>query len=310
MADSSTTSFDALTELVTANPPRNVHELRALLDNFGALVNTDLPTVGGFHEKVVIREVDGVAVTADVVRPTGPGPHPVLVYLHGGGWVCGSPATHRKLAYRFAEAGYVVFNVDYRMAPEHPFPAPFDDCVHAIEWVAQEAARFGGDPQHLAVGGDSAGGNLTAAAAAALADKPGAPRIAATLLIYGIFDFAKMGQDLAEHDPLYEIGKSLLEMMVGSYLGPEPRSRELLADPRVSPIRVAAKLPPSYIVVGTLDTLLEQSEDLAKALEKAGIEHEHVAVDAMPHGFAQMEFLPPARPSIARMVAFLDKHLR
>ena len=175
MADSSTTSFDALTELVTANPPRNVHELRALLDNFGALVNTDLPTVGGFHEKVVIHEVDGVAVTADVVRPTGPGPHPVLVYLHGGGWVCGSPATHRKLAYRFAEAGYVVFNVDYRMAPEHPFPAPFDDCVHAIEWVAQEAARFGGDPQHLAVGGDSAGGNLTAAATAASPQLAGPP---------------------------------------------------------------------------------------------------------------------------------------
>ena len=273
-----------------------MHELRALLDTFGALVNTDLPTVGGFHEKVVIREVDGVAVTADVVQPTGPGPHPVLVYLHGGGWVCGSPATHRKLAYRCEEAGYLVFNVDYRMAPEHPFPAPFDDCVHAIEWAAREAARFGGDASRIAVGGDSAGGNLTAAAA--------------TLLIYGVFDFAKMGRDLEEDDPLYEIGKSLVEMMVGSYLGPEPRSRALLADPRVSPIHAAAKLPPSHIVVGTLDTLLEHAEDLAKALEKAGIEHEHFVVDAMPHGFVQMEFLPPARPSIARMVAFLDKHLR
>src|SRR5262245_64946859 len=154
--------------------------MRSMLDGFAPLMNGELPAIGGLHEAVAVRE----GVTADVVVPAGAGPHPVLVYLHGGGWVCGSPRTHRKLAHRFAEAGYLVFNVDYRLAPEHPFPTPFEDCLAAVRFAHREAARFGGDPRRLAIGGDSAGGNLSAAVAAALAAD--AARPTAALLIYGV----------------------------------------------------------------------------------------------------------------------------
>jgi acetyl esterase len=205
------------------------------------------------------------------------------------------------------------------LAPESPFPAPLEDCVEAIRFAAREAARYGGDATRLAVGGDSAGGNLSAAAAAVLAEDPAGPDIAAALLIYGVFDFATLGEGaaavaapaegpFAQMAGMAEMGEKLLELMVGSYLGAS-RPPELLADPRVSPLHVAHKLPPSHVVVGTQDPLVAQAESLVARLRDSGVEHEYVVVPDMPHGFVQMEFFPQARESIDRMVAFLRKHV-
>jgi acetyl esterase len=303
MAAPTTPSADLLTQMMLQNAPKTPQEMRAMLDGFAPLMNGDLPEVGACHEAVPVRE----GVTADVVVPKGAGPHPVLVYLHGGGWVCGSPKTHRKLGYRFAEAGYLVFNVDYRLAPEHPFPTPFEDCLAAVRWAHREAARFGGDAARFAIGGDSAGGNLSAAVAAALAGDAARPK--AALLLYGVFDFGMFGDVSlapAGDAKAAEIGRNLVEMMVGAYLG-SSRSDALLRDPRVSPLHAAAKLPPSHLVVGGADPLAVQAEALVKALAQAGVPHEHFVDADMPHGYAQMEFLPGARPAIARMVAFLRR---
>jgi acetyl esterase len=303
---------DVFAQLLRDRLPESPEEMRALLGQFAGLLNAGIPEIGGFHEAVPVRVVDGVAVTADVMVPRGAGPHPVLVYLHGGGWICGSPATHRKLCHRFAEAGLLTFSIDYRLAPEHPFPAPFDDCAHAVGWAAREARRYGGDASRLAVGGDSAGGNLAAAVAAGLADDASAPQIRAALLIYGVYDFAAMDTTVtaiaAEDSGLTGAAERLVELMVGSYLGPE-RSDALLADPRISPVHAASKLPPCHVMVGSADGLAGQAADLAAALARADIVHEYVVYDAMPHGFSQMEFLPRARESIDQMVEFLRKHL-
>lgn len=292
-----------MTQMMLQYAPKSPLEMRSMLDGFAPVMNTGLPEVGAFHEAVPVRE----GVSADVVVPRGPGPHPVLVYLHGGGWVCGSPKTHRKLGYRFAEGGYLVVNVDYRLAPEHPFPTPFEDCLAAVRWAQREAARFGGDPARVAIGGDSAGGNLAAAVSAALAGDPARPK--AALLIYGVFDFGTFGgASLAPAgDPkAAAIGREMVEMMVGAYLG-RTRSEALLRDPRVSPLTAAAKLPPSHVVVGGADPLAVQAEALVQALAAAGVPHECFVDAGMPHGYAQMEFLPAARPAIDRMVAFLRK---
>ena len=200
-------------------------------------------------------------------------------------------------------------NVDYRLAPEHPFPAGFEDCVAAVRWAAREAERFGGDPERLAIGGDSAGGNLSAATAIALARDHSAPRIGAALLLYGVFDFATIRDGLDADERLAEVGRGMLDLMVHSYLGASAPPA-LLHDPRVSPLHAAEHLPPSFVVVGGADPLLGQAQRLAEALERAGVAHEHVLVDGMPHGFAQMEFFPQARQTIDRMVEFLRKHLR
>lgn len=298
-------SQDPLGQLFTMKPPESVAEMRALLDGFAGFMNAGLPEVGAFHPAVPVAE----GVHADVVVPKGSGPHPVLVYLHGGGWVCGSPVTHRKLGYRFAEAGFLVVNVDYRLAPEHPFPTPFDDCLTAVRWAAREAGRYGGDPARLAVGGDSAGGNLSAAAAIALADEPAAPR--AALLLYGVFDFATLGAALpgsTAADPLAQMGEKLVTLMTEAYLGADPEA-SLLADPRVSPLHAAHRLPPCHVAVGGADPLLTQAEALVRALEAAGTPVEHFVDEGMPHGYAQMEFLPAARPAIDRMTAFLRGRL-
>lgn len=302
---------DVLTQLMATNPPKTAADMRRLLDGFAGLMNADLPEVGALHENVRVAE----GVTADVVVPKGSGPHPVLVYLHGGGWVCGSPRTHRKLGYRFAEAGYLVVNVDYRLAPEHPFPTPFDDCVAAVKWAAREAARFGGDGARLAIGGDSAGGNLSAAVAAALASDASAPRLRAALLIYGVFDFATLGEPVpgvaqAPFPGAESFAGDMLELMVGSYLGAKPGRDALVRDPRVSPLHVAAKLPPCHIVCGTADPLIAQARALRDALARAGVVHEYVEDAGMPHGYAQMEFLPAARPALERMRKFLDGRVR
>ena len=297
---------DLLTQLMLQSPPKSALDMRRMLDGFAPLMNAGLPEVSELHEAVPVRD----GVTADVIVPRGAGPHPVLVYLHGGGWVCGSPLTHRKLACRFAEAGFLVFNVDYRLAPEHPFPTPFEDCLAATRWAHREAARFGGDPARLAIAGDSAGGNLAAAVAAALANDAARPK--AALLIYGVFDFATLSADQPKYAAagadVPALAREMMEMMVGAYLG-KTRGEALLRDPRVSPLHAAALLPPSHVVVGSVDDLVGQSEALVKALAAAGVPHEHFVDEGMPHGYAQMEFLAGARPALERMVAFLRKHV-
>lgn len=300
---------DVLAQLFQMKPPETVEDMRQLLDGFAGFLNADLPEVGAFHQAVPIG-----AFSADVIVPKGEGPHPVLVYLHGGGWVCGSPTTHNKLAHRFAEGGNLVVNVDYRMAPEHPFPTPFEDCAEAVRWTTKEVAAYGGDPTRIAIGGDSAGANLSAAVAAALADDPSGPALRAAILIYGVFDFATIAAEpppeLAAAMAVMPIGlgEKLIELMVGSYLGSE-RSDALLRDPRVSPVHAAAKLPPCHVVCGTSDTLVAQARALVAGLEAGGVEHESFEDEGMPHGYAQMEFLPAARPAIDRMLRFLEAHL-
>ena len=266
--------------------------LRVVFERLAAWgVNNPVPKVGTLHEALPIYS-DRRDATVDVIVPTGTRPFPVLLYIHGGAWVAGSPATHRRLTYRFAEAGYLVVSVDYRLAPEHPFPAAYDDCVQALRWTAREARRFGGDPSRLAIGGDSAGGNLAAAVAIAAHGISDLPPIAAALLIYGVFDFAKVG------------GALFAPVMHDAYLGCKGND-DLLRDVRVSPLHGAARLPPSCIVVGDSDPLLEDSRALQRALAAANVPHRLDVVPDMPHAFVQMEFLREARTSIDRMTAFL-----
>ncbi|HXX49204.1 MAG TPA: alpha/beta hydrolase [Myxococcota bacterium] len=308
-ANQSELMAELMRRMASGQVPDDVPALRRLLDDFAPMLNVDPPKIGAVHENVLLREIGGARVTADVLVPDRAGPHPVLVYLHGGGWVAGSPRTHRKLGMRFAEAGYLVVNVDYRLAPEAPFPAPYEDCAFAVRWAAQNAGRFGGDARRLALGGDSAGGNLTAAVAASLAGDASAPRIRAALLIYGVYDFAVMSQmtDAAPNGDV-EAARKLRDAMIHAYLGANPTPARL-ADPRASPIHGAAKLPPSFLVVGTADPLVEQQKALVAELARAGVEHESVVVDGMPHGFVQYEFLPQALDAIRRMTAFLEKRL-
>jgi acetyl esterase/lipase len=276
--------------------PTDVNGLRAAMDMFVPMLNQNPPEIGAFHEDVQLRP----GLTADVAVPKGNGPHPVVVYLHGGGWIAGSPKTHRKLGMQFADAGYLTINVDYRLAPEHPFPAGLDDCVFAVKWAGDNAKRWNGDASRLAVGGDSAGGNLTAATVTSLAAEkysgPAKPK--AALLIYGVFDFpATIKRDT----------NMAIEGMVKAYAGAGYPAN--LEDPRMSPIRAVkpGALPPSFVICGTADPLLPEANSMAEALKRADIRHETLILEDMPHGFIQMDVLSGCKQGLDKMFDFLRR---
>jgi len=286
-----------LKALASAPMPTDIPELRSAMATFAPMMNQDPPEIGALHEEVELRG----GLRADVAVPKGNGPFPVVVYLHGGGWVAGSPKTHRKLGMQFAEAGFLTINVDYRLAPEHPFPAGLDDCVFAIKWAGENAKRWNGDSSKIAVGGDSAGGNLTAASLTSLAaENYGGPKPKAAVLIYGVYDFPAT----------LKRANGVMDGMAKAYVG-DGNFPALTDDARVSPLKAikAGALPPSIVVCGTADALLPESHAIVDALKRADIRHEVHIYDEMPHGFLQMSNLSDCGAAQQRIFDFLRRVL-
>ncbi len=279
-------------------PAKDIPSLRGFIEKGQTALNARAPEIGAFHADVELRP----GLRADIAVPKGAGPFPIVLYLHGGGWVAGSPKSHQKLGMQFAEQGYLTINLDYRLAPEHPFPAGFEDCLFAVRWTIANGTRWSGDPSRLAVGGDSAGANLAAATMIALGAEPNPPvRFKAGLLIYGLFDVPAV---IARRDP--SMG---LDMMARAYLA--DRYPDLLGDPRVSPFKAikAGALPPQFIICGDDDPLLAESRAIAEACQRAGIEHELHVVPDMPHGYIQVWMLSAAGASLRTMFDFMRRHI-
>ncbi len=263
----------------------------------------DCPVERG--RKVATRR--GEALTVDLYAPDGAGPHPGILFIHGGSWVAGSPLTHDKLAHRLAERGHSVVSVDYALAPEHKHPEGLDDCVVAADWLAAEAEGLGIDPGRLAIMGDSAGGNLAAATLHRLLERDGATPFRAAVLPYGVYDFPAM-LELPEDAPF--VNGRIFVWQVEDYLGVAPDDPKL-ASPAVSP-RLSphlASYPPVFMTAGTRDPLLQQSLDFAESLRAAGVEAEMLVCEGATHAFLQIEAVPEAAQGLEAMVAFLGRNL-
>jgi acetyl esterase len=214
------------------------------------------------------------------------GPHPLLVFAHGGGWVVGDLDTHDEPCRLVCRHGSVhVLSLDYALAPEHPFPAGLEDVVAAARWAVDHAAELGADPQRVAIGGDSAGGNLAAVAATTLVREHGI-RLAGQILIYPSTDQA------AERESSRLFG-------AGLYLTTESRTwcqdhymppGTDRSDPRLSPLRAEnlSGLPPAIVVTAAFDPLRDEGEAYAAALQAAGNRVVLVRVPGMIHGFVNM----------------------
>jgi acetyl esterase len=222
-------------------------------------------------------------------RPDVDGPVPTVVYFHGGGFVIGDIDTHddhTRLICHDVEA--VVVSVDYRLAPENPFPAGFEDCLAATRWVADHVADLGGDAERIAVAGDSAGGNL-AAAVALTTTRQGGPKLAAQLLLYPGVDFR---DDETLHASRVENGEGLfltaedMAWFRGHYL----QDPSHVADPRASVLLAPdlSGLPPAVVGTGEYDPLRDEGEAYAKALEAAGVKVVLRRFDGLIHGFFGM----------------------
>lgn len=237
---------------------------------------------------VTDREVPGPhgPIPIRVYTPQGTGPLPVVVYFHGGGWVIGSieghDATCRALANR---SGCLVVSVEYRLAPEHVYPAAADDAYAASVWVDEHAAELGGDPSRLAVAGDSAGGNL-AAVVAIMARDQGGPKIDYQVLVYPVTDFDLDTPSYAENADGYLLTRDAMLWFWELYVPDAARRHEHTA----SPLRAAdlAGLPPALVITAEFDPLRDEGEAYAQRLSDAGVPVQATRYGGMIHGFFGM----------------------
>jgi acetyl esterase len=208
---------------------------------------------------------------------------PIVVYYHGGGWVIGD------LDYQDTACRYIanhtpacVVSVDYRLAPEHKFPAPFDDSYAALEWVAANAASIGGDAGRIAVAGDSAGGNLAAAVAIKARDA-GGPALAHQLLVYPVTNHSYDTPSYSENAEGYLLTREAMRWFWNHYLNHEGEG----GDMRASPLRVAdaAGLPAATIITAGFDPLRDEGKAYAERLRAAGVPVRHSNYESMIHGF-------------------------
>lgn len=278
------------------------------------------------HRVEVLRDISYGAGARhrrlDVYRPTNrSGPLPTVIYIHGGGFRILSKDTHWVMALSFARRGYVVFNIDYRLAPEHPFPAALEDCCAAFAWVADNAARYGADRDRLALAGESAGANLVTALAVATAyprpepwsrvawDVGLAPR--AVLPACGMLQVSDPGRFGRRKAKLNTFLQDRLHEVSEAYLGRAQGDLDL-ADPLVLLERGAPPgrpLPPFFVAIGTRDPLLDDSRRLKAALDRLGATCEIRYYPGEIHAFHALVFRPNARRCWSDTFAFLDRHL-
>ena len=213
-------------------------------------------------------------------------PQPALIFFHGGGWVIGDLESHDQVCRALANATpCIVVAVDYRLAPEHKFPAAAEDAIAATQWIAANAARLGIDAGRLAVGGDSAGGNLAAVVALDARDR-GVPRLALQLLVYPAADMRMDWPSAERHALQLPLTRAAMDWFIAHYL----RSDDDKADWRASPLRASSLkgLPPALIVTAGFDPLRDEGEAYAKALRSAGVAVVHELFEGQIHGFLTM----------------------
>ena len=218
-----------------------------------------------------------------VYTPEGTGPFPALVYFHGGGWVAGDLEMVDPLCTMLTNrAGTVVVSVDYRLAPEHKFPAPLMDCYSATQWVSDNAAKLNVDPRRIAVGGDSAGGNLAAAVSVVARDR-GTPDLAFQVLFYPVTNMDYETASYRENGVGYFLTTDMMRWFWGHYLESADVGRDMRASPLL--MQDASGLPPTFVVTAEFDPLRDEGEAYAEKLLEAGNEVTVRRYEGQIHGF-------------------------
>jgi acetyl esterase len=237
-------------------------------------------------------------------RPAGERPLPALLYFFGGGWVLGTIDTADGVSRSLANSsGALVIVVGYRLAPEHPFPAAIDDCYAALRWVAGHAGEIGADPSRLAVGGDSAGGNL--AAGVTLLARSDGPALAGQLLVYPNTDQLADDESMRAAEDPFLFNRHSVAWYRRHYLA-DPADA---ANPLTSPLRAEslAGLPPALVITAEYDPLRDQGEAYARRLSEAGVQVELSRYPGMAHGFFTMAgTVDASRAAIAQAAAHLQ----
>lgn len=266
--------------------------------------------LGPFEDVAAVADhrvpVAGGEITVRAYAPGGPGPHPVLVYYHGGGWVAGDLYTHDGLCRSIANAARcTVISVDYRRAPEFKYPVAADDSYAALLWIVAHAARLGIDPRRVAVGGDSAGGNLATVVALMARERRG-PGLVHQVLIYPVTDHDLNTPSYLENATGYVLTREGMRWFWNHYLARAAQGEE----PHASPLRAPslAGLPPALVMTAECDPLRDEGEAYAARLRDAGVPVTVTRYAGMFHGFVRMtRILGKARIALDEIAGSLQK---
>src|SRR5947209_4848952 len=253
------------------------------------------------REIAVMRDVAGPVPLRLYDAQEERGPSPMLVFIHGGGWVIGGLETHDPLCIDLAiELDVAVVSVDYRLAPEHPFPAAFDDSLAAARWIASGPQELGRAATSLFLAGDSAGGNLAAAVSAALREEPAAVPVAGQWLIYPAADPCVRYPSYGAFSEGFALTKASMDWFEESYAGPK-------GDWRYSPLLAGVEgLLPTFVLTAGLDPIRDQGRAYAARCAEAGIETIYWEAPGTIHGFINLrKVLPSANDDLARCIDYL-----
>ena len=252
--------------------------------------------------------VAGGTIPARLYAPQASGPLPMMVHFHGGGWVYLNLDTHdgycRTLANR---TGCAVVAVEYRKAPEFPFPIPLEDCFAALRWLVAQAGKLGLDPTRVGVIGDSAGGNLAAAVALLARDQAG-PALKLQVLTYPAVDATMSQPSIGENATAPLLGRAQMGWFWQHYNKNAADGK----DPRISPLYATdfSRLPPAFIATAEFDPLRDEGASYADKLKAAGVKVEYRRYDGVFHGFMLMaKIIPEGAQLIAAQTAFIKQHL-
>jgi len=268
--------------------------------------------LGPFEEVPAVADhrvpVTGGEITVRVYKPAGMGPHPVLVFYHGGGWVIGDLYTHDGICRSIVNAaGCAVASVDYRLAPEFKYPVPVEDSYAGLLWVVANATRLGLDSARIAVGGDSAGGNLAAVMALLARDRRG-PRLLLQILVYPVTNYDFGTASYRENGTGFVLTTDDMRWFWRHYLSREEQGREMTA----SPIRAKslADLPPALVITAGCDPLRDEGDAYAARLRDAGVAVTLTPYPGMFHGFLRMtRILDQSRVLLDEIAGALKKAL-
>ena len=263
-----------------------------------------VPSTVELHE---VRDFEAGGVKCRLYRSSDSTSAPLLIYYHGGGWVIGDLDTHDDICRKLArDAKCSVVAVDYRLAPEHPAPAALDDCIAATKWMFSNAATIGVDPARIAIGGDSAGGNL-----AALVSLHAGVNPVFQLLVYPATDMRMDYPSHRENAQGYLLTADSMTWFIGHYLqGDERKKHEPLYSPILSDDGTLKKSPPTLVITAEFDPLRDEGEAYAARLAAVGVPTSTVRFNGQIHAFFGMsELLDDAAAAIALSASYLRKYL-
>lgn len=263
-----------------------------------------VPSTVELHE---VRDFEAGGVKCRLYRSSDSTSAPLLIYYHGGGWVIGDLDTHDDICRKLArDAKCSVIAVDYRLAPEHPAPAALDDCIAATRWIFSNAATIGVDPARIAIGGDSAGGNL-----AALVSLHAGVNPVFQLLVYPATDMRMDYPSHRENAQGYLLTADSMTWFIGHYLqGDERKKHEPLYSPILSDDGTLKKSPPTLVITAEFDPLRDEGEAYAARLAAVGVPTSTVRFNGQIHAFFGMsELLDDAAAAIALSASYLRKYL-